>query len=275
MRSSFIPYAHEIIHFLLPNFRILSYFSPLVRSYSLTILTSVDCANMKPYLLYSSACYCLSILRHSYNTFPFLFIPFHNLSFSNPVPVPIYVLTHSLSYSLSGFARSLQERLMSLPVYDGCRPSSRYFSYNENQPDISIEEVHKHSSSSSSSYRVAAPSGMSVTSATAYSSSGINTTMNSSAGSSCGSSSNGSGNGSITETVRITEGAEVSDDSSVGVFLSKNYRYLIVFYLLSVIIDHFYCICWIKLWGRIRLRVVSHSILVMIAFIFCLISSVL
>lgn len=117
---------------------------------------------------------------------------------------------------------------MSLPVYDGCRPSSRYFSYNENQPDISIEEVHKHSNSSSS--RVAAPSGMSVTSATAYSSSGINTTMNSGAGSSCGSSSNGSGNGngSISEPVSITEGAETSDDSSVGVFLSKNYRYYFV-----------------------------------------------
>jgi hypothetical protein len=133
---------------------------------------------------------------------------------------------------------------MSLPVYDGCRPSSRYFSYNENQPDISIDEVHKNSnsSSSSSSSRVAAPSGMSVTSATANSSGGINTTLNSSAGSNCGSSSNGSGNGSISETVNITEGAETSDDSSVGVFLSKNYRYCIVFYLLSVIIDHLRCI---------------------------------
>jgi hypothetical protein len=128
---------------------------------------------------------------------------------------------------------------MSLPVYDGCRPSSRYFSYNENQPDISIEEVHKNSNNNntSSSSRVAAPSGISVTSATAYSSGGINTTMNSSAGSSCGSSSNGSGNGSITETVSITEGAEASDDSSVGVFLSKNYRYLLHFiYYLSLLI---------------------------------------
>lgn len=125
---------------------------------------------------------------------------------------------------------------MSLPVYDGCRPSSRYFSYNENQPDISIEEVNKNSNSSSSS-RVAAPSGMSITSATAYSSGGINTTMNSNTGSSCGSSSNGSGNGSIIETVNITEGAEASDDSSVGVFLSKNYRYLLYFiYYLSLLI---------------------------------------
>jgi hypothetical protein len=123
---------------------------------------------------------------------------------------------------------------MSLPVYDGCRPSSRYFSYNENQPDISIEEVHKHGNNS----RVAAPSDLSVTSATAYSSNGINTTMNSSAGSSCGSSSNGSGNGSISETVSITEGAETPDDSSVGVFLSKNYRYYLDFYVQSVMIDH-------------------------------------
>lgn len=130
-------------------------------------------------------------------------------------PVP---MLHYLKNSLSGFARSLQERLMSLPVYDGCRPSSRYFSYNENQPEVSIEEVHRNNNSNNSR-GVAAPSGLSITSAAAQSNSGINTSVNSSTGTSCGSSSNGSGNGSINES------ADTPDDCSVGVFLSKNYRY--------------------------------------------------
>ena len=108
---------------------------------------------------------------------------------------------------------------MSLPVYDGCRPSSRYFSYNENQPDVSIEEVHRNNNSNNYNSRgVAAPSGLSITSAAAQSNSGINTSVNSSTGTSCGSSSNGSGNGSINES------ADTPDDCSVGVFLSKNYR---------------------------------------------------
>ena len=131
-----------------------------------------------------------------------------------------------LQHSLSGFARSLQERLMSLPVYDGCRPSSRYFSYNENQPDVSIEEVHRNSNSNSHSNNynsrgVTAPSGLSITSAAAQSNSGINTSVNSSTGTSCGSSSNGSGSGNGS----INESADTPDDCSVGVFLSKNYRY--------------------------------------------------
>ena len=133
-----------------------------------------------------------------------------------------------LYYSLSGFARSLQERLMSLPVYDGCRPSSRYFSYNENQPDVSIEEVHRNSnnnSNSNNSRGVTAPSGLSITSAAAQSNSGINTSVNSSTGTSCGSSSNGSGSGSGSGNGSINESADTPDDCSVGVFLSKNYRY--------------------------------------------------
>ena len=32
---------------------------------------------------------------------------------------------------------------MSLPVYDSCRPSSRYFSFNEKQPDSSIIAINK------------------------------------------------------------------------------------------------------------------------------------
>ena len=99
MRTSFIPYAHEIIYFLPSNFRILSYFSPLARSYSLTILTSIDYANMKSCLLYSFVCYCLSpslLQRCSFSFLSFFSFPFHNLPFSNPVPVHVYVRTHFL-----------------------------------------------------------------------------------------------------------------------------------------------------------------------------------
>ena len=30
---------------------------------------------------------------------------------------------------------------MSLPVYDSCRPSSKYFAFNERQPDTSIQAI--------------------------------------------------------------------------------------------------------------------------------------
>ena len=80
--------------------------------------------------------------------FPPYFLSSFLPSFLVPSSLPsffssfLYLQFHS-SFSLGGFAKSLQERLMSLPVYDSCRPSSRYFSFNEKQPDSSITAINK------------------------------------------------------------------------------------------------------------------------------------
>ena len=46
-------------------------------------------------------------------------------------PQQLGASSRSPVFSLGGFARSLQERLMGLSIYDGCRPSSLFFSFNQ------------------------------------------------------------------------------------------------------------------------------------------------
>ena len=48
-------------------------------------------------------------------------------------PQQLSASSRSPIFSLGGFARSLQERLMGLPLYDCCRPKSTFFSFSEAQ----------------------------------------------------------------------------------------------------------------------------------------------
>ena len=137
----------------------------------------------------------------------------------------------SLTPSLSGFARSLQERLMSLPVYDSCRPASRYFSFNESQPDISIDAVNRSESAakrSADSVAGGVDMGNNSNNSSNFSSNGATTNATSSnsttnSNNSIVHSRSNSNTGSLVSSFH--EAATALDQNSSGTFLTKNYRY--------------------------------------------------
>jgi hypothetical protein len=143
---------------------------------------------------------------------------FYSISISLSLPLP---------RSLSGFARSLQERLMSLPVYDSCRPASRYFSFNESQPDISIDAVNRSESAKRSSDSVGGTVDMGTSNNSNFSSNGATTNATSSSSTTNSNNSivhsrSNSNTGSLVTSFH--EAASALDQNSSGTFLTKNYR---------------------------------------------------
>ena len=132
---------------------------------------------------------------------------------------------------------------MSLPIYDSCRPSSRYFSFNEKQPDSSILAINKnmeslrmtaspknnlnqknHSINESHENHDRINGSFNLEHINGHNT-GFNNIINSNINININSN-----NSSSSSSNDYSMSGSSSDESSYGVFLTKNYRFVTVIF---------------------------------------------